>query len=273
MIPRALEDAIGLDRREGRKAVAIVASAGTVNTGAVDPITEIAAIARKHGLWLHVDGAYGAIAALAIPEKFRGLADADSLSLDAHKWLYQPVDCGCVLFRDPEAARTAFAFVGEYARVLNQDPDESFAFFDESIEQSRRFRALRLWFALQYHGRAAFRQAIEQDMAHARRLAENIRRAPELELLAPVELSAVCFRVRPANVSEQGLDDLNLRVLKRVIQRGHVYFSNAGVRGKFALRCCFLNHRTTDRDVDSIAEEVVQAAGEVSQTLARQEEI
>jgi len=269
MIPRDLEDAIVRDRREGRKAVAIVASAGTVNTGAVDPIPEIAGIAHQYGLWLHVDGAYGALAALAIPEKFRGLVEADSLSLDAHKWLYQPVDCGCVLFRNPEAASTAFAFVGEYARVLNEDPAESFAFFDESIEQSRRFRALKLWFALRYHGRAAFREAITLDMAHARRLAENIRRTPELELLAPVELSAVCFRVRPPTVSEDGLNDFNLRVLRRVIERRHVYFSNASIRGKFALRCCFVNHRTTDHDVDAIVDEVVDAAREVHHSLPR----
>ncbi len=269
MIPRALEDAIEHDRREARKAIAIVASAGTVNTGAVDPIPEIAAIARQYGLWLHVDGAYGALAALAIPETFRGLAEADSLSLDAHKWLYQPVDCGCVLFRDPEAARTAFAFVGEYVRVLNQDPAESFAFFEESIEQSRRFRALKLWCALRYHGRAAFREAIAQDLAHARRLAENIRTARDLELLAPVELSAVCFRVTPPTVGEEGLNDLNERVLKRVIERRHVYFSSTSIHGKFALRCCFINHRTSDNDVDAIVEEVVQAAREVGQPLPR----
>lgn len=269
MIPQALEDAIEHDRREGRKTIAIVASAGTVNTGAVDPISEIAAIAHRRGLWLHVDGAYGALAALAIPEKFRGLEQADSLSLDPHKWLYQPIDCGCVLFRDSAAARTAFAYTGEYTRVLNQDPDESFAFFEESPELSRRFRALKLWLALRYHGRAAFRDAIAQDMAHARRLADHVRDEPGLELLAPVELSAVCFRVKPVAASEEELNDLNAQVLKRVIERKRVYFSNATLRGKFALRCCFVNHRTTDQDVDAIVDEVVAAAQEVGHALPR----
>jgi aromatic-L-amino-acid decarboxylase len=265
MMPQALDRAIEQDRRAGKKAVAIVASAGTTNTGAVDPLPEIAAITRQHGLWLHVDGAYGLLAALAVPEKFRGAELADSLSLDPHKWLYQPADCGCLLFRDSAAARTAFAHTGEYARVLNQDPEESFAFFEESLELSRRFRALKLWLALRYHGREAFRDAILQDLAHARRLADQICDETALELLAPVELSAVCFRVKRAGASEEGLNRFNGRVLKRVIERKRVYFSNATIRGKFALRCCFLNHRTTNEDVDAIVKEVLAAAEEVGQ--------
>ncbi len=263
IIPDELDRAIAQDRRAGKRAIAIVATAGTVNTGAVDPLPEIAAIARRHGLWLHVDGAYGALASLAVPEKFRGLAEADSLSLDPHKWLYQPADCGCLLYRDPAAARTAFAHTDDYARVLNEEPLEGFAFFEESLELSRRFRALRLWLALRYHGREAFRAAIRNDLAHARRLADQIVATPMLELLAPVELSAVCFRVNRAGAEEDELNRLNARVLRRVIARKRVFFSNATVRGKFALRCCFVNHRTSDPDVDAVVEEVLAAAAEV----------
>lgn len=265
MVPEGLEDRIVEDRRAGRKAIAVVATAGTTNTGAVDPLLDLAAIARRHDLWLHVDGAYGLLAALALPDKFRGVELADSIALDPHKWLYQPADCGCLLFRDPGAARTAFAHTGDYARVLNQDLSERFAFFDQSIEQSRRFRALKLWLALRYHGRRAFREAIAADIAHARRLADQVCAERTVELLAPVELSAVCFRVKPASVSEQDLNPFNERVLRRVIERRHVYFSNATIRGKFALRCCFLNHRTTDGDVDVILDEVLAAAREVGQ--------
>ena len=268
MIPEALEQTIEHDRRQGKKPIAIVATAGTISTGAIDPINEVAAVARRHGAWLHVDGAYGALAALAVPDKFRGLEQADSLSLDAHKWFYQPVDCGCLLFRDPAAARTAFAHTADYARSLREDPEESFSFFEESIELSRRFRALKLWVALRYHGREAFREAIRQDMNHIRRLAGQIDRESTLESLAPVELSVACFRVKQWGLSDDVLNGLNNRVLRRVIERGRVYFSNATLRGTFALRCCFVNHRTTDEDVDEIVKEVLAAAQEVGPTLS-----
>jgi aromatic-L-amino-acid decarboxylase len=259
MVPKALRSAIQADRERGMLPLAIVASAGTVNTGSIDPLSEIAAIAREHHLWLHVDGAYGVLAAITIPEKFSGLAEADSLSLDPHKWLYQPVDCGCLLFRDPAAARAAFAHTGEYARSLSQNPVEGFAFFEESVELSRRFRALKLWLALRYHGLHAFRAAVRQDLDHARLLARRISQTPEMELLAPVELSAVCFRHRAAS----NPDAFNAAVLRRVIQRGRVYISNASIRGQFALRACIVNHRSTDEDVLAIVDEVLAAGREV----------
>ncbi len=137
MIPRKLEAAIEADRTRGERPLAVVASAGTVNTGAIDPLCEVVKIARRHKLWLHVDGAYGALAAMAVPEKFDGLALADSLSLDAHKWLYMPLDCGCLLYRDPGVARKTFSHTGEYARALGSDPSETFSFFEESAEVSR----------------------------------------------------------------------------------------------------------------------------------------
>ena len=163
----ALRAALEADRTAGLAPLAVVASAGTVNTGSIDPLPEIAALCREQGLWMHVDGAYGALAALAVPERFAGLNGADSLSLDAHKWLYQPLDCGLLLFRDAAAARAAFSFTGDYAKSLNLDPVESFAFFDESLELSRRFRALKLWLSVRYHGLQAFREAIRADLSHA----------------------------------------------------------------------------------------------------------
>lgn len=258
-----LERAIHEDRRAGKQAIAIVASAGTVNTGAIDPLPQIAEIARGHGLWLHVDGAYGALAAITAPEKFAGLNHADSLSLDPHKWLYQPLDCGCLLFRDPQVARTAFAYTGEYTRALSQDPVEAFSFFEESIELSRRFRALKLWLSLRYHGLGAFREAIAEDLGHAQRLAAAVDADERLERVAPVELSAVCFRYRGAARDEGKLDQLNRATLRRVIERGRVYLSNASIRGKFALRACFVNHRSSDADVDAVVQEVLAAGAEV----------
>ncbi|HET7442434.1 MAG TPA: pyridoxal-dependent decarboxylase [Terriglobales bacterium] len=261
MIPAELERAILQDEKSGKILMAVVASAGTVNTGAIDDLTEVARIARSHGAWFHVDGAYGALAAIAVPQKFKGLNLADSISLDPHKWLYQPLDCGCLLYRDSAAARTAFAHTGDYAKALSTDPVEGFAFFEESLELSRRFRALKLWLSVRYHGIAAFRNAIQKDLDHAQRLAAAIRNHPELELLAPVELSALCFRYKgAAGQNEEDLNHLNAEILRRVVQRGRVYLSNASLRGKFCLRACIVNHRTTDADIDAIVPEVLAAA-------------
>ncbi|MDX8517322.1 pyridoxal phosphate-dependent decarboxylase family protein [Mesorhizobium dulcispinae] len=251
----ALEAAIAADRAAGRTPIAIVATTGTVNTGAVDPLPEIADVAARENLWLHVDGAYGGLAALAAPEKFRGLDRADSLSLDAHKWLYQPAECGCLLHRHPDIARQTFSHSGDYVRSFREDPGESFAFFDESMELSRRFRALKLWLSLQYHGRRAFRAAIRRDLDNALALARTVGARPELELLAPVTLSAVCFRHRTKD---------NAAILKRMATRGRVYLSNATIGGQFALRACFVNHRTSDDDVEAIVPEVIAAAEEVN---------
>lgn len=262
MDTRALRAAIAADRAAGRRPLAVVATAGTVNTGAIDPLAQLAALCREEALWLHVDGAYGALAALAVPAAFAGIDAADSLSLDAHKWLYQPLDCGLLLFRSREAARRAFSFTGDYAKALVTDPVEAFAFFEESLELSRRFRALKLWLSLRYHGLAAFRDSIHADLRHAQALAAAIRGTEQLELLAPVELSAVCFRCR-AGARHPDANRFNELILRRVIERGRVYLSNATLRGQFVLRACFVNHRTRDEDVAQIVPEVLEAAREV----------
>jgi glutamate/tyrosine decarboxylase-like PLP-dependent enzyme len=259
-----LDRMVGEDQAAGKIPVAVVGSAGTVNTGAIDSFQDIAAVARRHQLWFHVDGAYGALAAIARPQLFAGLDAADSISLDPHKWLYQPVDCGCLLYRDPGAARSAFAYTGDYAKVLNADPVEGFAFFEESMELSRRFRALKLWLSLRYHGLSAFRESISSNLDLAQRLAVRISDHPKFELLAPVPLSAVCFRFKPDDLPKQDLNAFNANVLKRITQRGQIYLSNATVRGCFALRACITNHRTTAADVDAVVDEVIAAAKELA---------
>jgi glutamate/tyrosine decarboxylase-like PLP-dependent enzyme len=159
------------------------------------------------------------------------------------------------------AAHAAFAHTGEYAKTLTNDPVEGFAFFEESLELSRRFRALRLWLSLRYHGLKAFRAAIQKDLDLAQRLASAIANQPRLELMASVELSAICFRhVGIDPLAEEELNRHNAAILKRVVQRGHVYLSNATLRGKFCLRACIVNHRTTEADVDSVIPEVMTAA-------------
>jgi glutamate/tyrosine decarboxylase-like PLP-dependent enzyme len=263
MNTRELDRMISEDVISGVTPIAVLASAGTVNTGAIDDLREVAAIAKKHDAWFHVDGAYGALAAIAAPEKFRGLELADSLSLDPHKWLYQPVDCGCLLYRDPSFARKAFAYTGDYTKVLNEDPQESFALFEESMELSRRFRALKLWLSLRYHGMGAFRDAIANDLQLAQHLAKRIEQEPSLELMAPAKLSAVCFRYVGGDVRRS--NSLNAAILKRMIQRGRVFISNATLQGKFALRACIVNQRATERDVEEVVSEALEAAKEVEE--------
>jgi len=254
----ALREAVGLDRAAGRVPLAVVASAGTIVTGSVDPIAEIVEVARAEDLWVHVDGAYGGPAAMVEPMLFRGIGDVDSLSLDAHKWLYQPLDCSVLFYRDTAAARRTFALTDDYAASLSEDPVEGQVFFEETVELSRRVRALKLWLSLRYHGLHAFRQSIAGNIGQARRLAGLVDAEPDLERLAEVPLSAVCFRWRGGEPGT--LDEANAAILDRVNRRGRVYLSNATVRGHFALRACITNHRTTDADVDAVVAEVLEAA-------------
>jgi glutamate/tyrosine decarboxylase-like PLP-dependent enzyme len=260
-----LRQVIGNDIAAGRTPLAIVGTAGTVNTGSIDPLRELASIAKEAGAWFHVDGAFGALAAVARPELFDGLNLADSISLDPHKWLYQPLDCSCLLFRDRTQAQRTFSFTGDYAKSLHENPVESFAFFEETLELSRRFRALKLWLSLRYHGLNAFRQQIENDLECARHLASLIESSAELELLGPVPLSAVCFRFFPQSsiLSDSELDALNLRILTTVQRRGRVFISNATIGGHFALRACIVNHRTTHTDVEAVVGEVLETGKEL----------
>jgi aromatic-L-amino-acid/L-tryptophan decarboxylase len=255
-----LRRAIRSDLEAGKIPIAVVANAGTTATGSIDPISAIADITDEFDLWLHVDGAYGALASLAIPEAFRGMERADSLSLDPHKWLYQPTGCGCLLYQDPAAARRAFSHSADYARALSDDPVEGFAVFEESIELSRPLRALKLWLSLRYYGLRAFQESIREDLHLAQVLAGAIDAEPKLERLAPVPLSAVCFRYIGASGD---LDSVNRSILARIIRRGRVYISNATIDGKFALRACIVNHRTTEEDVKVVVSEVLAAAGDV----------
>jgi aromatic-L-amino-acid decarboxylase len=260
----ALETAIARDREAGLRGVAIVGSAGTIMSGAIDPLAELAAVARRHDLWFHVDGAYGAPAALAAPEKFVGMSEADSISLDAHKWLYQPLDCSVLLYRDADAARRAFSYSAEYVKTTTADPVEGFSFFDQTLELSRRFRALKLWLSLRYHGLEAFRAAIAENLAQAKLLADLIDAEPSLELLAPVELSAVCFRWVNGAGDVDALNELNDTILGVVNSAGDVWLSNASVRGLIGLRACITNHRTTEQDVRTIVDQVLAAGHRVA---------
>ncbi|MDQ3745304.1 MAG: pyridoxal-dependent decarboxylase [Acidobacteriota bacterium] len=278
---RALGERVEADGRAGLRPFCVVANAGTVSTGAVDPLDEAARVAREHDLWFHVDGAYGALAASDASKRalFRGLEEADSVSLDPHKWLYAPLDCGCLIFREPERARAAFAGTEEgYIKVFERQPEEAFAFWDYGIELSRPFRALKVWAILRYYGARRVADAIAEDCALAEHLARLVRDAEDFELLAPVTLGICCFRYLPAGARREleeakseeerertnaRLDALNERVMQRVQRGGAAYLSNAALRGRFALRASITNFRTTRRDLRTTLDAVRAAALEV----------
>jgi aromatic-L-amino-acid decarboxylase len=257
----SLRRSIQQDLKDGLKPFCIVGSAGTVNTGAVDPLNGIADVAEEFGLWFHVDGAYGAFAFMDERKRklFNGIERADSLSLDPHKWLYTPIDAGCLLLRDESRARKAFsANEADYIKIHEQNKEESFAFWDYGVELSRRFRALKIWMTLRYFGSRRIAAAIAEDIALAHYLAKQITAAEDFELLAPVELSICCFRYLPKKFrktsansgAEATLDEINTRLMQAVQRSGDAYLSNATVNGKFALRACITNFRTTRADID-----------------------
>lgn len=273
-----LRQSIAADLENGFQPFCVVGSAGTVNTGAVDPFDEIAEVAKEFGLWFHIDGAYGALAALDETKRplFRGLERADSISLDPHKWLYVPIDSGCLLFRDEARARAAFSFEGaDYIKVHEQNPDEAFAFWNYGPELSRRFRALKIWLTLRYYGVRRIAAAISEDNALAAYMGEQVAAASDFELLAAPELSICCFRYLPpafqtslpAGSPEQEtanaeLDQLNMNIMNVVQRGGRAYLSSATINGKFALRACITNFRTTRADIDQTLEIIRDAAQE-----------
>jgi aromatic-L-amino-acid/L-tryptophan decarboxylase len=268
------------DIENGLRPFCIVANAGTTNTGAIDPLDAMAEVAEEFGLWLHVDGAYGALASLDETKRalFKGIARADSVSLDPHKWLYAPVDAGCLLFRDESRVRSAFSLSeADYIKVNEQADEETFAFWDYGIELSRRFRALKIWLMLRYYGVRRIGEAISKDNSLAQYMAERVEAAEDFELLAPVELSICCFRYLPpefraklATVDEAErerinieLDSLNARIMHRVQRGGRAYLSNATLQGgRYALRACITNFRTTAADITETLEIIRASARE-----------
>jgi len=261
----SLRHRIQNDLRDGVRPCCVVASAGTVNTGVVDPLSDIARVAREFDLWFHVDGAYGAPGVLDQRKKhlFQGLHLADSVSLDPHKWLYVPVDAGCLLFRDPTPVKATFSTdEADYIKVHGHSNDEAFAYWDYGVELSRRFRALKIWLTLSYYGARRIADAVTNDISLAAYMGELVFAADDFELLAPVELSICCFRYVPPG-QHTDLDQLNERVMSRVQTSGRAYLSNATVNGHFALRACITNFRTTKSDIELTLETIRDAARDI----------
>jgi len=264
----ALGRLLRVDRRAGLKPFCVVATGGTVVSGAVDPLPRIADLCLRERLWLHVDACYGGFAVLAPSGRrlLKGLGRADSIALDPHKWLYAPHDAGCVLYRNGAAARRAYRLGADYIKTFGETPLEQFAFWDYGPELSRRFRALKIWLAFKYHGGDALAAAIEHDFSQAKVLAGKVSDAPQLELLSSGDLSIVCFRFIPPGrkPGDPALNRLNQAILLSLQEGGKVFLTNAALGKRFALRACLLNYRTSQGDLDRLIEQVIRVGRRLS---------
>ncbi len=260
----ALVRQIDADRNTGDVPCLVVGTAGTVSTGAVDPLPEIGAVCRDKGIWFHVDGAYGGFAA-AVPEApavLRGLADADSVAVDPHKWLYAPLEAGCVLVRDRNALSAAFSYHPPYYHF----DEEVTNYVDYGPQNSRGFRALKIWLALKHAGASGFRAMIAGDIRLSQAMADAISRHPELEVFTQA-LSITTFRYVPPELratigrpeTDRRLDALNREILERIQQGGELFVSHALVSGRVVLRACIVNFHTARPDVEAVPELIARA--------------
>jgi aromatic-L-amino-acid/L-tryptophan decarboxylase len=265
----ALDVALTDDRARHLTPIAVIASAGTTNTGAIDDLDAIGGICRRHDAWLHVDAAYGGPAILTdeYGDRLRGFGTADSVALDPHKWLFVPVEAGLVFVRDAEAMRSAFSLVPPYLRTDGSSMGVGGpAWFSEfGFQQTRGFRALKVWMAMKEFGLAGYKAVIEENIALAAYLADRVRSSPDLGLTAPPSLSVVCFRVLGRSLGdEEAIAALNRAVLERLQLGGEAFLSSTELRGHFTLRACIVNYRSTRRDIDRMLEAVRAAAVELA---------
>jgi glutamate/tyrosine decarboxylase-like PLP-dependent enzyme len=268
----ALEAQIDQDIARGELPFLVVGTAGSVSTGAVDPLPELAAICRARNLWFHVDGAYGGLAALApgAPEHLRALSLADSVAVDPHKWLYSPLEAGCALVRRPDDLTRAFSYHPAYYHF---DGDEVINFVERGPQNSRGFRALKVWLGLRQVGRAGAIGMIADDMRLSRHLDALVRANAEFEGLSQ-DLSITTFRFVPLALkagvgtasTEQQIDEINHEILTRLENSGEAFLSNAVVDGKFALRACIVNFRTSLEDIEGLLPIIARIGREVAST-------
>ena len=258
-----LAEAVAADRRKGLTPAIVVGNAGTVNTGAIDPLEELAEFCRREALWFHVDGAYGAMARLStkLTPLFAGIERADSIAADPHKWLYVPYEAGATLLRKPGRLAAAFRKFPEY---LASDPESPFPgpawFAERGVELSRGFKALKVWMGMKTRGRAGYERAIENDVSLAHFLAEEVDRRPDFERLAPTVLSIVNFRYRPRGVAlpDTDLDRINRGIANRLLGGGSFFLAPTILKGRAALRVCIVNFRTQREDLTALLDEAAR---------------
>jgi aromatic-L-amino-acid decarboxylase len=258
MVPAALDSAIRQDRSAGLLPFCVVASAGTTNTGSVDPLPAIADVCERENLWLHVDAAYGGFAALTDRGRklFAGIERADTVTLDPHKWLFVPFECGGLLAREPARLADAFRILPEYLKdVENEGAEVNFADYGEQL--TRYTRAFKVWLPVRYFGLGAIRSAIDTGINLAAYAEDLLRQDPVFEILSPAQLGIVCFRIHPRGVDDPAeLDRLNEQVNARVNALGRHFISSTQLQGRFSLRICILGFRTGEEDVRELVESI-----------------
>jgi glutamate/tyrosine decarboxylase-like PLP-dependent enzyme len=251
----ALQKQVEADRRDGNLPFLVVATTGTISTGAIDPVRDMAKFCEEQGIWLHVDGAYGAPAACLdeAPDDLHALALADSVAIDPHKWLHSPIEAACILTRDPDALRNAFDFRPDYYR-FNDEAASGIDYYQHGLQNSRGFRALKVWLGLRQAGRDGYSATIREDIALARLLFDTVDTHPDFEARS-LNLSVTTFRYVPAELQNDGdavdeyLNELNKTLLAEVQRGGQAFVSNAIVDGDYLLRACVVNFRTTESDI------------------------
>jgi glutamate/tyrosine decarboxylase-like PLP-dependent enzyme len=261
-----LRSVVAKDRARGVTPACVIATAGTTNTGAIDPIPAIADFCRDEGIWLHVDGCIGALFSIA-PENrhlVAGIERADSLALDLHKGLHAPFDVGCALIRDRRLHRTTFAETAEYLQVATRGLAAAEFLHDYSPETTRSFRALKLWMMLRHHGVETFGRILDRTIAQARRLTELITAEPDLELMAPTATTVVCFRHAPGQMDEADLRAHNTEIMLRVQESGIAVISDTTLRGRHCLRVAICNHRTRNEDLALLVREILRTGNELT---------
>jgi len=257
----ALRRAIAEDRGKGLRPFCVVGNAGTVNTGAIDPLPELADLCQEHDLWFHVDGAFGALAAIApeVKSRVEGMERADSLAFDLHKWMYVNYEVGCALVRWPEKHRATFVSPADYLAHLTRGlPAGPIWFSEYGVQLSRGFRALKVWMSLKEHGVAKYGRLVAQNCEQAKYLERSVLKEPELEMMAPVELNIVCFRYVPQGMDDARADAVNQEILYGLQESGTAVPSSTLLRGRFAIRVCICNHRTRREDLDLLVREVLE---------------
>lgn len=261
----ALRKAIAHDRAEGMLPACIIATAGTVNTGAFDDLQALADLAAEENVWLHVDGCIGALITIAPANAHlvAGIERADSVALDPHKWLHAPFEAGCVLVRDASAHLGTFAVTPEYLESTPRGLASAAWLHNYGLQTSRGFRALKIWMALKQHGIEKFGRLIDQNIAQARFLTELIEAHAELELVAPTTINIVCFRYRQEGLDQESLKRLNLEIMLRMQEEGIAAPSDTTVHGEYCLRAAITNHRTRRSDLELLVEETLRLGSEI----------
>ena len=266
----ALREYIAEDRASGLSPACVIATAGTVNTGAIDDLEAIADVCAEEGLWMHVDGCIGGLLAIAPKGRgmVKGIARADSIAIDPHKWLHAPFEVGCALVRNADAHLGTFSVTPEYLEAAPRGIASGAWLHDFGLQTSRGFRALKVWMALKEHGLAKFGRLIDQDIARARYLSDRIAAMKDLALCHPGAINIVCFRYDPGNLSEPSLKRLNTEIMVQMQETGIAAVSDTTVKGRHCLRAAITNHRTTNADLDILIEEVARIGATLIDEIA-----